>query len=134
MVSSTHNHEGPDVIGLWGQTPVQSGVDLAYVAMLVERVVGMVQQAAADLKPARASYGTAQDDALVGDSRLPIVKDGVLRVLRFRDATTKEDSTLGILVQWNCHPNLRRSPPPKPLPTCVGHIDRVRGFCSPPLV
>ncbi len=27
MVSSTHNHEGPDVIGIWGPTPIKSGVD-----------------------------------------------------------------------------------------------------------
>ena len=62
----------------------------------------MVQRAAAELQPARAFYGTAQDDVLVGDSRLPIVKDGVLRAIRFRHAS--EDRTLGILVQWNCHP------------------------------
>lgn len=102
MVSSSHNHEGPDVIGLWGQTPLQSGVDLTYVATLVDRVAEMVQRAAADLQPARAFYGTAQDDSLVGDSRLPIVKDGILRAIRFRHAET--DRTLGILVQWNCHP------------------------------
>jgi hypothetical protein len=59
MVSSTHNHEGPDVIGLWGPTPLQSGVDLTYVATLVDRIVEMVQRAAADLQPARAFYGAA---------------------------------------------------------------------------
>ncbi len=27
VISSTHNHEGPDVIGLWGKTNISSGVD-----------------------------------------------------------------------------------------------------------
>src|SRR5829696_5374844 len=30
-VSSTHNHEGPDTLGLWGKSPFESGVDKAYV-------------------------------------------------------------------------------------------------------
>src|SRR5215207_1006968 len=30
LVSSTHNHEGPDTLGLWGKTPFESGVDQAY--------------------------------------------------------------------------------------------------------
>ena len=33
--------------------------------------------------PVTAAYGTAEDESLLGDSRLPIVKDGVLRVVRF---------------------------------------------------
>src|SRR3954468_21090236 len=30
-VSSTHNHEGPDTLGLWGKSPFVSGVDKAYL-------------------------------------------------------------------------------------------------------
>ncbi|MEO2088505.1 MAG: hypothetical protein ABGY75_03280, partial [Gemmataceae bacterium] len=26
LVSATHNHEGPDTLGLWGKTPFESGV------------------------------------------------------------------------------------------------------------
>ena len=31
LVSSTHNHEGPDTLGLWGPNPFQSGVDPDYL-------------------------------------------------------------------------------------------------------
>jgi hypothetical protein len=102
MVSSTHNHEGPDVIGLWGATPVTSGVDPDYVAQVVEKVAVLVRELDGRLAPAAAAYGTAEDETLLGDSRLPKVYDSVLRVLRF---TSPDGATpLGILVQWNCHP------------------------------
>src|SRR5687768_12993753 len=31
LVSSTHNHEGPDTLGLWGKSPFQSGIDPVYL-------------------------------------------------------------------------------------------------------
>ncbi len=102
MVASTHNHEGPDTIGIWGRTPFESGVDLHYLSTLVDKTIRMVQQTAETLQPALAFYGTAEDESLLGDSRKPVVKDAVLRVIRFQHE--KNDRTLGILVQWNCHP------------------------------
>ena len=102
MVSSTHNHEGPDVIGIWGPTPLNSGVDPDYIKLVVERVVKLVRMAEAALVPVEASYGTAEDESLLGDSRLPKVYDGVLRTIRFNHAGT--DKPVGVLVQWNCHP------------------------------
>ncbi len=102
LVSSTHNHETPDVVGIWGRTPLHRGADDAYLQLLVERTVEAVRQAAADAQPAVCGYGTAEDESLIRDSRLPEVKDGVLRVLSFTHAELGKP--LGILVQWNCHP------------------------------
>lgn len=104
LVASTHNHHGPDTIGLWGSTPVTSGVDPEYLAWLVQRVVQAVGQADAQAVAVRAEYGTAQDESLLGDSRLPKVYDGLLRVLAFR--RVDGDARAGILVQWNCHPEV----------------------------
>jgi hypothetical protein len=102
LVSSTHNHEGPDTIGIWGRTPLVSGVDPQWLDEVVERVVTMVHQAEQQLAAVRAEYGTAEDATLLGDSRLPKVYDGVLRVLRL----TRVDNgrAAGLLLQWNCHP------------------------------
>ncbi len=83
MVSSTHNHEGPDVIGIWGANPLQRGVDTRYLDLVVDRVVEAIRAADTAARPAQASYGEAEDESLVGDSRLPKVKDGKLRVVRF---------------------------------------------------
>ncbi len=102
LVSSTHNHEAPDVIGIWGRTPAHNGVDPKYLDLVVQKTVEAIRQAEKNLEPARAFYGTAEAPSLLGDSRLPIALDPVLRVLVFR--RPKDDSLLGLLVQWNCHP------------------------------
>jgi hypothetical protein len=105
MVSSTHNHEGPDVVGLWGPAPTMSGVDPEYLALLESKVIEAVHRAESGLRPAQAEYGTAEGSDLLEDSRLPIVKDGILRLLRFTsDGADGKPPLIGILVQWNCHP------------------------------
>jgi len=103
VVSSTHNHEGPDTIGIWGKTPFQRGVDEAYLTQVVDSVAQSIRRAIDRLAPAQAKYGTASDESLLGDSRLPVAKDGVLRVIRF-DAADSAAPPRGLLVQWNCHP------------------------------
>jgi hypothetical protein len=102
LVSSTHNHEGPDVIGCWGRTFLHRGVDDRYVELVVARVVAAVRAAERSLEQANAAYGSARDDSLIHDTRLPIVKDGVLRLLRFTG--TGDGAVKGLVVQWNCHP------------------------------
>jgi hypothetical protein len=102
MVASTHNHEGPDVIGIWGRNPFHRGVDDAYLGLVVDRVVEAVGQAEKNLAPVTAAFGTAEDDSLVGDSRKPIVKDGVIRVVKLTGL--KNDETAGLIVVWSCHP------------------------------
>lgn len=102
LVSSTHTHEGPDVIGIWGESPLKSGLDPEYIAQVEDGVVNAVRKADSAAAPAIATYGTAEDESLLRDSRLPIVYDGVLRVLKFMHADSKKP--LGILVQWNNHP------------------------------
>ena len=102
LVSSTHNHEGPDVIGIWGRGPLHRGVNDAYLEQVVDRVAKCVEQASAQLAPVTAAYGTAEDESLLADTRLPVVKDGVLRAVRLNQAET--NTAAGLIVQWNCHP------------------------------
>jgi len=102
MVASTHNHEGPDVLGLWGPSPLKSGVDPDYVSMVVERTVETIRRASKKLVEVTATYGTARDPDLVRDSRKPIVKDDIMRVVEFKRRDTGQHHAL--LVDWSCHP------------------------------
>lgn len=102
MVCSTHNHEGPDVIGVWGKSVFQRGVDDAYMTSVIDKVVELVRVADGRLAPAVADFGTAEDSSLLNDSREPFVKDGTLRVLKFSSSDGGKPS--GVIVQWNCHP------------------------------
>lgn len=102
MVASTHNHEGPDTIGIWGENPLRRGVDEAYLDLVVSEVTKLVASLEANLEPVTMELGTTRRPDLLHDSRLPIVLDPVLRALLFR--STKEGKPVALLVQQNCHP------------------------------
>jgi hypothetical protein len=100
LVSSTHNHEGPDTLGLWGPNTLQSGVDLDYMKKVAQGIVAAVQDADLARRPATARIGTAKAPDLLHDARLPIVKHDELVAIQFLEGS----KTAGIVVQWNCHP------------------------------
>jgi hypothetical protein len=101
LVSSTHNHEGPDTLGLWGPNIVTSGIDPDYLKKVEAAIVSAVQQADRDLRGVRPRIGTAKAPELLHDGREPYVKHDELVALELGDQTGK---TAGIVVQWNCHP------------------------------
>lgn len=104
-VSSTHNHEGPDTLGLWGSTPFTRGVDDDYMKRLEDGILKAVAAADKAKQPAVAKIGTAKGGDLLNDSRLPVVKHEELVAIRFDPANSdKPAKPLGVLIQWNCHP------------------------------
>jgi len=102
LIGSTHNHEGPDTLGLWGPNWFTSGVDAAYLKSVEGNIVQAVRDAEKALRPVTARIGTAKAPELLHDNREPYVKHDELVALQFFDAGTKKPA--GILVQWNCHP------------------------------
>ncbi len=102
LVSATHNHEGPDTMGLWGANPFTSGVDPKYMKQLIAGCVDAVKIADKNRQPSAVHVGAARDPELLHDSRLPIVKHDELVVLQFREPRTGQSR--GLLVQWNNHP------------------------------
>lgn len=102
LVSSTHNHEGPDTLGLWGSSPFTSGVDPEHLKLLEEKIVAIVGQAERSARPVTATIGNAKAPELLHDNREPYVKHDELVALQFTDAETQKPA--GVIVQWNCHP------------------------------
>jgi hypothetical protein len=101
LVSSTHNHEGPDTLGLWGATALQSGVDAEYMKTVEKEIIAAVKAADKGKKAAKTKIGVEKAPELLHDAREPIVKHDDLVALEFRD---KDDKMSGLVVQWNCHP------------------------------
>ncbi|MHB1425492.1 MAG: neutral/alkaline non-lysosomal ceramidase N-terminal domain-containing protein, partial [Gemmataceae bacterium] len=101
LISSTHNHEGPDTLGLWGASPFQSGVDAEYLAQVETRIIEAVKAADAGCQAVRVRIGSARAPELLHDAREPFLKHDELIALEFRD---KDDKPAGLVVQWNCHP------------------------------
>jgi Neutral/alkaline non-lysosomal ceramidase, N-terminal len=104
LVSATHNHEGPDTLGLWGPNPLKSGVDPEYLKKVEAGCVDAVTAAEKARKPATAKIGTATDASLLRDTRLPVVLHDEIVAIRFEEPKTGKP--LGVLVQWNCHPEV----------------------------
>jgi hypothetical protein len=102
LVASTHNHHGPDTMGLWGPSPFTSGIDADYQSRVEAAIVRTVRDAEKALRPAAVRIGNVKAPELLHDSRPPIVKHDDLVALQFRDPAT--DAITGIVVQWNCHP------------------------------
>ena len=104
IISSTHTHSAPDLLGLWGPGRFTSGVDPDYLELVKSASAEAIRQAAGRLRPARFRFAVDRDGAahMIGDTRKPIVVNGDLRLMQVMDA--ERDSTLGTLVSWDNHP------------------------------
>ncbi|MEY2986973.1 MAG: hypothetical protein RJB13_494 [Pseudomonadota bacterium] len=106
VITSTHDHEAPDLIGIWGPSLFKSGVNQKYLDMVKSQSAIAVRTAVAKLEPAfvmRAEIPNVGRDVLV-DTRLPEVFDANVRYLRFMSASSNQ--TLGTLVTWANHPEV----------------------------
>lgn len=104
VVASTHVHEGPDTMGLWGPAAGQSGIDDAYNGLVVDRVAEAAQGALAALEPATPSLAvvhSAELDSFIDDDRPPVVHDPDLIILSL---TGKDGRRIATAVNWANHP------------------------------
>src|SRR5438046_431847 len=104
IVASTHDHEGPDTMGLWGPMPLESGMDENYMNGLDGRIAETAVKAVRAEQPAVLTLG--RDDhpllaLLQDDSRPPYVKDPYLFVMKLDSAST--DQPISPLVTWSDH-------------------------------
>lgn len=103
IVCSTHDHEAPDLMGLWGETPFKNGINQDYLKYVKEQASKSVEQAVKNLKPARLEISEDLTSAtpLVKDTRQPQVFDSGLRLIKAVDR--QNGQTLGSLVAWADH-------------------------------
>ncbi len=104
IVTSTHTHQGPDVIGMWGKDEYSSGVDKEYLQFVKDRILESITLAVKQIRPAKITIAQDLEGAknLVSDLRDPNVLDPGLRILHATDAVT--GNTLGTLISWANHP------------------------------
>ncbi len=104
IIASTHTHEGPDLLGLWGKTPFKSGVNKEYMQFVKEQTVQSIQAAVKNIRPARLEISQDLTGAIpqVKDTRRPEVFDSGLRFIKAIDKETGK--TLGSLLAWSNHP------------------------------
>jgi len=111
IYSSTHTHEGPDMLGLWGVEQFRDGKFPRYVQFVDRQIAKAINRAAApeNMKEASLIAGLTdpgKDPELLGmqvrtGCRPPWFFDTELRTLRFVDG---EGATIATVVNWNTHP------------------------------
>lgn len=101
VVATTHNHEGPDTMGIWGPDPSRSGYDPAYAERVITEAVGALSDAKAAQRRASLEVAQGTTPGLIADSRQPIVIDERITALKLVD---EEGITFGTVAVWGNHP------------------------------
>ena len=104
IITSTHVHSSPDMMGMWGPDPFTRGVDEGYKNLVFDGIVSSVLEAYNKQKPAYLKFAINESDAapLVGDTRAPEVYDAAIRLMQVVDKDTHK--TLGTILNWGNHP------------------------------
>jgi hypothetical protein len=104
VVAATHDHQAPDTMGLWGPEPGRSGINDAYLNLLVARVSQAAAVAVRSAQPAIIKMGQAHPsdlDQFIHDDRPPEVLDAGVIVMH---VTTARGKPIATLVNWANHP------------------------------
>ena len=105
IVASTHVHEAPDTLGLWGPDPLHTGINENYLDSLDRQIAATAVRAANSMRPARMEL--ARDDhpllgMLQSVDRPPIIKDAYLFAMRV--TSVDRGAPIAVLVNWSDHP------------------------------
>lgn len=120
IVSSTHNHEGPDTIGLWGPGFARDGKYADYLKFIDRQIARAINQAAdpAAMVVVRARFGmtnpqrsaTLRGLQVRTGHRPPPFFDEELRAMQLTyDEGPQRHKVLATLVNWNTHPESMES-------------------------
>lgn len=108
IVSSTHTHNGPDTIGVWGPSDGVTGRCPEYAGFLVQTLDDLVREAIARLAPVtvtaaetKLSFPESNFPNLVNDWRAPFVTNDRLLVARLDG---EDGQTVASLINWHTHP------------------------------
>ena len=104
MVASTHTHQSNDLMGIWGPSMTETGINAENMAYVKKQAVVAIKEAVATLRPAtlHIAENLQSADTLNEDTRDPHVKDAGIRLIKVVDAET--DKNLGVLSFWANHP------------------------------
>jgi hypothetical protein len=107
--ASTHDHQGPDALGLWGTDTLVDGKFPLYLTFIDRQVARAITTAVANLEPVREVRAFRTDPDASPElrglqvrtrCRPPFVFDTELRALSFSGAS----GTIATVLNWGTHP------------------------------
>lgn len=129
IVQSSHSHEGPDTLGIWGPDELTTGVDAGYLDFVNDAIADCIVEAGKNMRPARVKsvttstaglstgmrpdddgFGVADQKVLEGDDILSPATNGRivdpnLVVLQFTEREKKK-KVLATIVNFGSHPEV----------------------------
>lgn len=104
ILASTHTHESPDAMGIWGEAPFASGINEDWMQYIEEQATQSIIDAFAALAPAKVKFGFARAATDINDdSRYPFVIDDDIYSAQF---IGEDGATLGTLIEYSMHPEV----------------------------
>lgn len=105
FVAATHQHSGPDTLGLWGPLPGLSGVNKRYHRQIKDKIAIALREAQTRLEPVtlEGSVKAIDPTGICKDLRNPTVIDPDLGVARL---VGRGGRTVATLVNYACHPEV----------------------------
>lgn len=106
FVASTHNHAGPDTIGMWGPwafyaIPTGSGADMGYMSRILRDTADGVLSAVESARPARLFSARIEiPEGISENAHKPGWKDNTMTVLQVRG---EDGATIATVVNYACH-------------------------------
>jgi len=108
VIHSSHVHEAPDSMGIWGPNAVKTGYDPNYAGQVVGNVVSALREAESALVEVEVESGMVDIDDypggtsnIISDTRDPVIIDSRLGVARFFEPS---GATVATLVHFGNHP------------------------------
>ena len=111
IVFSSHNHQGPDTMGLWGRgirkkhvkIPLGSGRDENYIDWLIDRMAQAAVKAVETLEPVTIAQGSTNIADLCINKREQSFLDTELSVLVF-SSILNDKRAVALVANYGCHP------------------------------
>lgn len=116
IIGSTHAHDTPDTVGLWGPTATSTGREPFVLQALYDAAAAAIKEAVETTQPANLVIAStklvndpANPSALTDDwnkdIRDPVIFDPTLTIARFVKASDPS-TTIGTIVNWADHPEV----------------------------
>lgn len=104
VITCTHVHSAPDVLGLWGPNRMTRGVDEAYLALVKTRIAETINAALGARQPAKLRFARAEAPEKTGyNCRERELVDPEISLMQ---AVTSEGEPICTLVNYACHPEV----------------------------
>lgn len=101
IVSSTHTHAGPDVVGIWGKDFTVSGVDDAYMNFLILTAAEQVKRAYENQQKA---LGYTTETIFGADWVENICNEEIDRTVSILQLKDMQQNVIATLTNFACHP------------------------------